>query len=86
MRWFGLEGTEREFTLEELKNYDGKGGKPAYIAYKGKIYDVTDNYLWIDGDHQGEHEAGADLTEQMAQAPHGEEALDRVKLVGVLVS
>ncbi len=46
---------ERKFTLEELRNYDGKDGRPAYIAYKGKVYDVTDDFLWAGGDHQGEH-------------------------------
>jgi predicted heme/steroid binding protein len=79
-----LEGVQRKFTLEELKKYDGKEGRPAYIAYKGKVYDVTDNYLWIDGDHQGEHVAGKDLTEDMTSAPHGEENLERVKLIGTL--
>jgi predicted heme/steroid binding protein len=81
-----IEGEERRLTLEELKQYDGKDGRLAYIAYKGKIYDVTDDYLWIDGDYQGEHSAGKDLTEKMAQAPHWEETLERVKLVGILVS
>ena len=80
-----LESGQRKFTLEELKQYDGKDGRPAYIAYKGMVYDVTDNFLWIDGDHQGEHAAGKDLTEEMANAPHGEENLERVKLIGVLV-
>jgi predicted heme/steroid binding protein len=79
-----LEDVQRNFTLEELKKYDGKEGRPAYIAYKGKVYDVTDDYLWIDGDHQGEHVAGKDLTEDMASAPHGEENLERVKLIGTL--
>jgi predicted heme/steroid binding protein len=83
---FLLEDQQRKFTLEELKTYDGKDGRPAYVAYKGKVYDVTDDYLWIDGDHQGEHQAGKDLTEDMARAPHGEETLERVRLVGVLVS
>ena len=80
-----MEGGERKFTLEELKEYDGKNGRPAYVAYKGKVYDVSEDYLWVDGDHQGEHAAGMDLTEHMAQAPHGEETLERVKLVGMLV-
>ena len=75
---------ERKFTLEELKNYDGKDGRPAYIAYKGKVYDVTDDFLWAEGDHQGEHAAGRDLTEEMALAPHGDDVVERVKLVGVL--
>ena len=80
-----MTGAERKFTLEELKQYDGRDGRPAYIAYKGKVYDVTDSFLWIDGDHQGQHAAGKDLTEDMALAPHAEETLERVKLVGVLV-
>lgn len=79
-----MENVQRKFTLEELKQYDGKNGKPAYIAYKGKVYDVTDNYLWLDGDHQGQHAAGKDLTEDMASAPHSEENLERVKLIGIL--
>lgn len=76
--------TERKFTIEELKKYDGKEGRPAYIAYKGKVYDVTEDFLWIDGEHQGEHTAGRDLTEGMALAPHADDVIERVKLVGVL--
>ncbi len=81
-----MEGSEKKFTLDELKQYDGKNGKPAYIAYKGKVYDVTDDYLWVEGDHQGEHAAGKDLTEEMSRAPHGEDTLERVKLIGVLAT
>jgi predicted heme/steroid binding protein len=76
----------RKFTLEELKQFDGKSGRPAYIAYKGKVYDVTDDYLWVDGDHQGEHDAGKDLTEEISRAPHGEDRLELVKLIGELVT
>ena len=75
----------RKFTLKELAEYDGKGGKPAYIAYKGKVYDVSASSLWLDGDHFGAHQAGKDLTEGLEVAPHGEEVLERAKLVGVLV-
>lgn len=80
------EAAEKKFTLEELKQYDGREGRPAYIAYKGKVYDVTDDFLWVDGDHQGQHVAGKDLTSEMSIAPHGEETLERVKQIGVLVS
>jgi len=81
-----LEGELRKFTWEELKQYDGRDGRPAYVAYKGKVYDVTESFLWINGDHQGQHEAGKDITNEMKFAPHGEEMLERVKLIGVLVS
>jgi len=81
-----LPGAERKFTLDELKQYDGREGRPAYIAYKGKVYDVSESLLWTEGDHQGQHVAGKDLTDDMKLAPHGEEMLERAILVGVLVS
>jgi len=74
----------RKFTLEELKQYDGKGGRPAYIAHKGKVYEVTDSAFWLEGDHLGAHQAGKDLTEEIELAPHGEETVARMKLVGVI--
>ena len=80
-----MQSAERKFTLEELKQYDGRDGRPAYIAYKGKVYDVTQSALWTGGNHQGMHEAGRDLTEAMNEAPHMEETLANFKVVGVLV-
>jgi predicted heme/steroid binding protein len=77
-------GEQQKFTLEELAKYDGKNGNPAYIAYKGKVYDVSDSSFWLEGDHLGAHQAGKDLTAEMELAPHGTENLDRVKLVGEL--
>jgi predicted heme/steroid binding protein len=77
---------ERKISLEELKQCDGREGRPAYVAFNGKVYDVTESFMWADGDHQGQHVAGKDLTSEMSMAPHGEEMLERVKLVGVLVS
>ncbi len=78
--------SRKQFTLDELKKYDGKDGRPAYIAYKGKVYDVSDDFLWVEGDHQGEHVAGKDLTEDMSRAPHAEDVLERVPLIGILVT
>jgi predicted heme/steroid binding protein len=74
----------RSFTLDELSKFDGKEGRPAYVGYKGKIYEVTESSQWIGGDHLG-HSAGEELTEQMEIAPHGEDIMERMKVVGVLV-
>jgi predicted heme/steroid binding protein len=60
----------RDFTLEELKGFDGTGGNPAYVAYKGIVYDVTESAMWGDGDHEGMHQAGGDLTAEHEDAPH----------------
>ena len=75
---------EKKFTLEELSKFNGTNGNPAYIAFKGKVYDVSDSSFWLEGDHLGSHQAGKDLTEEIDLAPHGPENVDRVKLVGVL--
>jgi predicted heme/steroid binding protein len=77
----------RTFTSEELEEYNGKNGKPAYIAYQGKIYDVSQSDLWRSGEHMGLHGTGKDLTDELELAPHGEEVLERtkLKLVGKLV-
>ncbi|MEM4701271.1 MAG: cytochrome b5 domain-containing protein [Candidatus Bathyarchaeia archaeon] len=77
-------GVMREFTEKELAQYDGKNGKPAYMAYKGKVYDVSSSFLWKDGKHQALHMAGMDLTDALKQAPHGEDVLKRFPVVGIL--
>ncbi len=73
----------KKFTITELSEFNGKNGKPAYVSYKGKVYDVTASEQWLEGDHLG-HMAGQNLTEEMEIAPHGGEALERMKIVGVL--
>lgn len=72
-------------TLEELSNFDGSEKRPAYIAYKGKIYDVSSSKLWVEGNHVRKHLAGSDLTEALRTAPHGEEKVLRMPLVGELL-
>jgi predicted heme/steroid binding protein len=60
----------RDFTADELAEFDGSDGGSAYVAYKGVVYDVTESSMWGGGDHEGEHAAGHDLTEEMEDAPH----------------
>jgi predicted heme/steroid binding protein len=62
------------FTLEELAEFDGMDGRPAYTAVDGVVYDITGSPLWPEGDHRPCPEdaiAGRDLTELFGQSPHG---------------
>jgi predicted heme/steroid binding protein/ActR/RegA family two-component response regulator/uncharacterized membrane protein len=78
-------GGERQFTIAELAQFDGKAGRPAYIAFKGKVYDATQSRLWREGKHGAAHFAGTDLTEALTHAPHGEEVFPRLPIVGYLI-
>lgn len=68
--------------LEELAAFDGKDGRPAYIAVDGIVYDVTDSAFWKGGAHNG-FAAGKDLTDEIkTKSPHGVAMLERVPVVG----
>ena len=74
----------RVFIKEELRKYDGSNG-PAYFAYEGKVYDVSQSFHWKRGVHQVTHHAGCDLTKALKGAPHGPDMLDKFPIVGVLL-
>ncbi|MDF1578842.1 MAG: hypothetical protein RQ753_08030 [Desulfurivibrionaceae bacterium] len=71
-------------SLAELANFDGREGRPAYFAFKGKIYDATGSKLWKSGSHMKRHQAGVDLTGFLTQAPHGEEKLSALPEIAPL--
>lgn len=73
------------FTEEELRKYNGQNGAPAYIAFKGKVYDVSSSKLWKNGTHFKRHFAGCDLTAEMEDAPHADEVFDQFKPVGLFI-
>jgi len=73
-----------ELTLDELAQYHGRSGAPAFIAYQGKVYDVSRSFLWQQGRHQVVHAAGKDLTGEIEAAPHTAAMLERVPIVGTL--
>jgi predicted heme/steroid binding protein len=75
---------ERVFTADELAASDGKDGRAACVAYNGKVYDVTGSILWEGGEHQDEHSAGVDLTDDMFFAPHAEDVLENFPIVGTV--
>jgi predicted heme/steroid binding protein len=60
----------KDFTAEELAQYDGREGRPVYVAYEGTVYDLSDSPMWVGGDHEGEHTAGHDCTAEQEDAPH----------------
>lgn len=73
-------------TLDQLKQYDGKNGNPAYIAVDGVLYDVSGVRQWKNGSHEG-YSAGKDLTDAiLGKSPHGTSVLDGVPVVGKLVA
>ena len=74
-----------ELTLDELKQYDGKNGNPAYVAVDGIIYDMTNVAAWRNGEHNG-YSAGNDLTDIIKnKSPHGVKNLEGVPVVGKIV-
>ena len=71
----------KTFTREELSKFDGREGRPAYVVYSGRVYDVTGSDVFSDGDHLG-HDLGMDLTPDMDDAPHDDDVLEGFSVVG----
>jgi predicted heme/steroid binding protein/uncharacterized membrane protein len=76
---------KQDLTAQELHSFDGKEGRPAFVAYKGKIYDVTKSKLWKDGSHARKHHSGRDLTDALKTAPHAEDKILSMPEVGKLI-
>ena len=76
---------KRDLTPAELSSFAGKDGAPAWFAYRGMIYDASGSKLWRKGSHMGKHQPGFDLTEMLKLAPHGEDRIQQLPVVGKLV-
>lgn len=74
----------KKFTSEELLAFNGKDGKPVYVAFQGKVYDVSKSPLWSSGLHMNRHPSGKNLTGEISAAPHGTEVFERHPQVGIL--
>jgi predicted heme/steroid binding protein/uncharacterized membrane protein len=74
----------KEFTSEELAQFNGENGKPVYIAHEGKVYDVSASKMWKTGTHMKRHHSGQDLTTDIQGAPHTPEVFQRFSQVGML--
>ena len=74
----------RIFTLKELEEFDGKEGRPFYVVFEGKVYDLSKSQLWIEGSHMGIHTRDENLSETIKEAPHTKETLERLPVIGTL--
>jgi len=74
----------KEFDADELAGFNGESGNPTYIAYDGKVYDVSQSKLWRKGQHMNRHRSGENLTSDMQAAPHDFNVLERFPQVGTL--
>ena len=72
------------YTSSELALRNGQDRPEIWIAWEGKIFDVTESRLWRNGKHY-EHWAGQDLTEELADSPHGRRVFEGREPIGVLV-
>lgn len=82
--------TPINLTKTQLLEFDGKNGRPAYVAVSGVIYDVTQSRLWRGGEHDPSHGhayAGQDMTEVLyEQSPHGDKYIVQFPVVGKLIA
>ncbi|APH22327.1 TPA: cytochrome b5 domain-containing protein [Clostridium botulinum] len=75
---------QKEFTLEELKKYDGSNGNPAYAAVSGIVYDVSYEATWAGGTHFGLY-SGKDLSNEFLGCHKGmAEILNKLPKVGTI--
>ena len=72
------------FDLEKVAEMNGQDGKPVWIVYQGKVYDVSGSKLWKNGVHMRIHQAGGDLSDHLPKAPHGPETLERYPQIGTI--
>lgn len=75
---------EKEFTLEDLAQYDGSNGNPAYVAIEGIVYDIGNAVTWGGETHFG-LTAGQDLTEQFNSCHGIMDILNNAPKVGILI-
>ncbi|HWV74224.1 MAG TPA: cytochrome b5 domain-containing protein [Pseudosphingobacterium sp.] len=71
------------YNKSQLARRNGQDKPEIWIAYQGLIYDVTTSRLWLKGMHY-EHWAGQDLTEELLDAPHGNEVFSKFQIIGKL--
>ncbi|MFT6827402.1 MAG: putative heme/steroid binding protein [Roseivirga sp.] len=73
----------KTYAPSQLALRNGQDKPEIWVAYHGKIYDVSASRLWKKGMHY-EHWAGQDLTDELEDAPHTEKVFEKFMVVGLL--
>lgn len=73
----------KTYTHKQLSLRNGQDKPEIWVAYQGRIYDVSDSRLWRNGMHY-EHWAGQDLTDELSDAPHTEKVFEKFSVIGEL--
>ena len=73
----------KEYTRSQLALRNGNDKDDIWVAFQGKIYDVTASKLWRNGKHY-EHWAGQDLTPELDDAPHSKQVFEKFEIIGIL--
>jgi predicted heme/steroid binding protein len=71
------------YSRQQLALRNGQDKPEIWVAFEGKIYDVSNSRLWRNGKHY-EHWAGQDLTDELKDAPHTRSVFEKFEVIGVL--
>jgi predicted heme/steroid binding protein len=72
------------YTKSQLALRNGQDKPEIWVAFEGRIYDVSASKLWRKGKHY-EHWAGQDLTDELKDAPHSRQVFEKFSVIGVLI-
>ena len=75
----------RSISRAELSLRNGQDKKEVWVAIKGLIYDVTSSRKWETGIHY-EHWAGQELDQELMDAPHLPDVINKFPIIGKLES
>jgi predicted heme/steroid binding protein len=71
------------YTKSQLALRNGQDKPEIWVAFEGRIYDVSASKLWRKGKHY-EHWAGQDLTDELKDAPHSRQVFEKFSVIGLL--
>ena len=73
--------TDKNFTKETIKDYNGKNGNPGYVAIDGVVYDISDKKL-LRGSLRRELRPGVDATRFVKRDPRVMAVIKELPVVG----